>query len=613
VHLSSHSSSGLGASLLAAAALLSCGKLLGIESAERSSADPEGGRSGAEEMKAGDAATVAGEAAGAVAGAIAAEGGVRNEEGIAGGVGDGAPAAPDVGESCKDEEVKACSSADPRRLLQCADGVWETLATCRNAERCDPEPQQCRPLAAHCQEHPEGFCDVDSLIDCAANPFAPPDRKCPFGCSSGACLTGIGDRFIVHTELHTGGAMPWPDAPIPVCFASGDTPESLRQWTRSSVEQGWRRYLDLEFSGWQSCESAETPGVVVEFLEDCRARIAGAVSLGYPGPGKQVRVGICRSYHDDAGGGPRDLEEHHVRFVALHQFGHVLGLEESDGTVGSVMIRGIRWTVEPMVWADDILELASHFGYKPEASIVHVSGWCLDTAGGRVALARCSASGTQRFRPFPNRVELEGSSDCLAAAEGDAVAVLDCSAPPSNALVLRRARWSAPGHCVAPRALPVIPGTPLETTTCSELGDVSQTWSFEIAASVEGRPQARIRFPAQDYCVAAPQDFSGPGDVPTLEPCSSTPTLFELGPDGRVSLRNPGTGDRFCLRSFEKDSALFFDSSCGRPFMLTGSLETADGRALEVDPDNPGGELSLRDPGPVGLPPTLGQVFDVPF
>jgi hypothetical protein len=47
--------------------------------------------------------------------------------------------------------------------------------------------------------------------------------------------------------------------------------------------------------------------------------------------------------------------------------------------------------------------------------------------------------------------------------------------------------------------------------------------------------------------------------------------------------------------------------------MLTGPLETADGRALEGDPDNPGGELSLREPVLTGVPPSLGQVFDVPF
>jgi hypothetical protein len=407
--------------------------------------------------------------------------------------------------------------------------------------------------------------------------------------------------------------MLWPDAPIPVCFASDDSAENLRYWARSSVEQGWGRYLDLDFSGWETCESADTPGVLVEFLEDCRARIASAVSLGYPGAGKQVRVGICRSYHDDAAGRPRDLEEHQVRFVALHQFGHVLGLEEAHDMVGSVMVRGIPRWLTPIVWADDILGLASRFGYKPEASIVHVSGWCLDTAGAQVALSRCTASGTQRLRPFPDRIQLEGSSDCLAAGEGDAVAVLDCSAPPSNTLALRRARWSSAGYCVAPRALPVIPGTPLETTTCFELGDLSQTWSFEIAAIIEGRPQARIRFAAQDYCVASPEAFSGPGEVPTLEPCSSTDTLFELGPEGTVSLLAPGTQDRFCLAWLGEYGVVSFERSCRRPFMLTGPLETADGRALEGDPDNPGGELSLREPVLTGVPPSLGQVFDVPF
>jgi hypothetical protein len=268
---------------------------------------------------------------------------------------------------------------------------------------------------------------------------------------------------------------------------------------------------------------------------------------------------------------------------------------------------------------DDISELSWLFGYKPEASLVHVSGWCLDTVGGRVALSRCSASPTQRLRPLPDRIELEGTSDCLAAGQQSPTPLLEvaaCAPSPTRALELRRTRWSAPGHCVAPRALPVVPGTPLETTTCAEVGDASQTWSFETMAIVEGRPQVRIRFAAQDYCVAAPQPFNGIGDVPTLQPCDSTDTLFELGPRGGVWLLTgppaSETQGRYCLDWLGQDSVLSFDISCEHPFLLTGPVETADGWALEADPDNPSGGVSLSQLGPSELP-SLGQVFDVPL
>jgi hypothetical protein len=613
-----------GACLLAAALLLCCGRLLGIEPGERLVPGPEGGTSDSGGTNAGDAGSTAGEAGLAGAGALAAQGGVGDAGEIAAGAAtggsDSAPTPPDVGVGCEGEEVKACSSTNPRLLLQCAAGVWQGLATCRNLERCDPEQQQCRPLAADCKEHPDGHCDIDFLIDCADNPFVPPKRECPFGCANGACLPGTGDQLIVHTEPHRNGAMPWPDAPIAVCFSGGDSTRSLRHWTRSSVEQGWGRYLDIDFVGWETCESAETPGVHVEFLEDCRGRTASAVSLGYPGAGKQLIVGICRSYRDDAGGKLRDLEEAVVRFVALHQFGHVLGLHEADKAAvhytGNIMARGIRSsTVAPMLWADDIAVLGSELGYKPEASIVHVSGWCLDTTGGQVALSRCSASEAQRLRPLADRLELAGTSNCLMV-EGQTsllgVYFTDCPLRVKYALALRRARWGTPGFCVAPRTLPVTPGTPVETRSCTEVGEVSQTWSFEVAATTEQRLQARIRFVAQDYCLAAPQELGGYGGVPTLEPCSSTDTLFELGPDGRVSLPVPETQERLCLNWVGKFGVLFFDFSCQYPFILSGPLETGEGRALEADPGNPGGGLLLSELGSSELP-NLRQIFDVWF
>jgi hypothetical protein len=453
------------------------------------------------------------------------------------------------------------------------------------------------------------LCRDYELIDCAADPFVPPTRFCPFGCGPGGCLPGVGDQLIVHTESHPGSRI-WPDGPIPVCFADDDDSAEnarLQRLTRSEAEQSWARYLDVEFIGWGSCENLAKPRVVVEYLDDCDGRLASGVRIGNPGIGGESRVGICRSYRD-AEGLFHVTNDALVRFIARHQFGHVIGLDERYDDTRSTMVRAIRSSsVHSGAWASDIADLLPRYSYKPDLSIVHASSRCLDTAAAG-GLARCSGSTTQRLRAFGDRVEIEGTSQCLAAGDGGALELGGCAPPPHNALVFRRARFGSPGYCIAPRSLPVVPGTPVETGACGPLGDDSQTWVFEIVAVTTGRPHARIRFGAQDYCLTEPEPAMEA--VPTLEPCGSSSTVFQLGPDGNV-IASSAQGT-FCLGWDGNGSTLHFNAFCPIPLMLSGTLETADGRALTADPDDPGAGLVLAEFEP-GATPTLGQVFDVVF
>jgi len=626
-------------SFLAAAVFLSCSTLLGIEPSERRDAGTSQGGT-----PVGSGGTTSAGDAGAPAGGVGAEGGAmggggagEGSEGASGGnggaAGTGGNAAggadggdgghggeppPEPGGKCDGDVVEmACSTARPQILLECDEDVWVARMFCPNGQLCNPKEPACRNLAPECRDDPRFLCQNDQSIDCAADPFEPPHRICPFGCASGECLVGTGDQLIVHTEPPGTGIRDWPGQ-IPVCFASdAEADGSMRGWTRSEVERGWGRYLDVVFEGWGICESADTPGVVVEFIEDCRGRIAGPLLAGYPGDRRQRRVGICRTYRD-ASDEPHDMNEPLARFVARHQFGHVLGLDEESRSVSTTMVRGIRSSaIDSTVWADDVRTLFTRHGYKPQASLVHASSWCLDSAEGTVSLASCSANTSQRVHPFPDRTEFQGTAQCLAiTGSGVGVELVACSPPPANALVLRRARWSSPGHCIAPRNFPVVPGTPIETRPCAAVGDPSQTWVFEISAVVDNRPQARIRFAAQDYCVTAPEPLSRyGGEVPTLEPCGPASTLFELGPDGDVSVLVPDTEPpaRLWLEWPGNDGVLAFRTgSGGRPFMLTGPLETADGHALSADLDDPGAGLSVVMLGQSELPAS-GQVFDVPF
>lgn len=610
--------------LLAAGTLVSCGALLGIDPSVRR-IEGNAGEGGAPAGAGGDddsgAGTGAGEAGTGGGGAANGGTGASGEAGAPGigtsgeggggasGSGGGGTTTPKPGGICASQGQKICSA---NAVLQCKDGVWHLWEVCREAHGCDPAALTCLDFHHDCVAHPEGLCVDTSLIDCASNPITPPERVCPFGCATGACLPGTGDQLIVHTEPHgVSGAQRSGD--IPVCFASNPGAD-LKRWIRSAVEQGWARYLAVEFTGWGECES-EPRGVILEFPENCRGRIASPVRARTSNDVQndaEQRVGICRSYFD-ASGERHDLDENEalVRFVARHQFGHVLGLREAGiHDVSTVMVRGVRSAhIDSTVWADDIRGLGPG---KPEGAIVSASGSCLD-APGSVGLWNCSGSASERFLALPERIEVLGGN-CLGVSVEAAGAVSCSTLDTANAFALRRARWSAPGYCVAPRELPVTPGTLLATQPCTAVGEASQTWAFDIVGinAATGRPHARIRFVAENYCVSVAEPFRGAGDVPTLEPCGTADALFVLGPGGDVSKTVAGpSGQRFCLDWLD-NSVLHFRSCSFRPFVLTGPLETPRGRALSTVLDDPSEPIFVVDLAPDALP-GAGEVFDVHF
>jgi hypothetical protein len=621
------------AGLLAAGTLVSCGALFGFDPSQRrlNGVAGEGGVPGGagDDSRAGtgtggtgtggDGATNGGAGASGEAGAAGVDtsgmggGGTSAGGTSAGGTSAGGTSAPKPGERCESNREKSCWA---NAVLECEDGVWTVVATCREAHGCNPATWTCAPFTPDCAAHREGLCVSTSLIDCASNPFTPPERVCPFGCASGACLPGTGDQLIVHTERHFDVGEPW-SGDIPVCFAS-DPGANLRRWIQSAVEQGWTRYVDVAFTGWGECDS-DSRGVILEFPEDCRGRIASAVRARTRDDIEDdvaQHVGICRSYLD-AGGEPHELDENEAlaRFVARHQFGHVLGLLESDiAGVPSVMVRGVRSAhVDSTVWAEDIRPFWPGKHYKPEASIVSPSGSCLDALA-TVGLWNCSGSASQRFLPLADRIEVSGGRGCLGVS-GDAAGAAQCSTiPAANSFALRRARWSAPGYCVAPRELPVTPGALLVTKPCTAVGEASQTWAFDIVGvnAEAGRPAARIRFVAEDYCVSIAEPFRGAGDVPTLAPCGTADAVFVLGPGGDVSKTVPGPGgQRFCL-DWYGSSVLHFRACNGRPFLLTGPLETPGGLALSTVLDEPSDAVFVVELAPDALP-DAGEVFDVHF
>jgi hypothetical protein len=536
-------------------------------------------------------------------------------DGGGGAGGGGGIGPPDLGERCDAENTKACSVTRPDVVLRCTAGFWKTDMVCGVTRLCN-DAALCEPVASECQDRRRGLCIDDGyLADCSDDPFRPTDRYCPYGCKDGACLPGSGDQLVVHTELHRSQEMQWPHA-IPVCFAS-DPGEELRRWTRSAVEQGWARYLDVDFTGFDPCASGDFTGVVLEFPRGCRGRLASPVSRGRTETA--LHVGICASYFDASG---TELEladdEALARFVVRHQFGHVLGLGEAYTSAEAiVMTPAVRASaVDSTVWAHDIWLLNQDYGYKPEGAIVHVSGKCLTANGDAVGLEPCARIASQVFRSFPDRIEGEGGK-CLVVngyPSEPAIELADCSlSPPASKLAQRRSQWHAPGHCVAPRERPVVAGGVLETRPCAEIFDAAAAWSFEIAGSDGPLALARIRYASENLCVTAPPTLSTTLNVhvPTLEPCDTGGTVFTLGPGGDISLLVPGTATQRCLDWTASNSVVHFRECSNRPYMLSGPLETTSGLAVGSSPDPLAG-LTVVALGPDDAP-ELGEMFDVHF
>jgi hypothetical protein len=407
-----------------------------------------------------------------------------------------------------------------------------------------------------------------------------------------------------------------------------DANAPLPAWIRSEAERTWGRYLNVEFTGWGECSSATVQGVVIEFLEDCELRLGGKPPNGFPGnpPGNQgqSRVGICSSYQN-AAGVLEKMEDNEplLRFVVRHQFGHVLGLSESERpSTDTVMVRALEKSnaARLELTYDDVNRyFAFRYGHKPSGTLVTTSGLCLTPFGPMIGLAPCSSGGSGRFLFDSGEVRslLDGAPGCLtlSGGDGDTVGLAPCgTAPASSALRMARARWSTPDRCVAPD-FPA-PGSAIATRACAPVGDLSQAWFFEIVATDEEKLSARLRFSMTGDCLSVPGGTVTSADAPVLERCSETILarhVFYLWSNGQISFEETVEGLRpACLRWSSPDSTLYFGQCNYDTYWLSGALETPDGLALAIHPSVPNAELRAVSLGSSELP-NDEQIFDFAF
>jgi hypothetical protein len=625
--------------VLASASLFACGSLLGIDSPRILSRGADGGEAGAnheggaagESPAGGVAGTASGRGgthasgSGGASGSGAGHGGSAGDAGANAGGAAGEPPdpGPTLGAACDNNVEYSCTTANPNITLACDSGTWILNSICRRDERCNAasaEGVECEKVDPLCAASTKAVCASNSSVtDCGVSQFQPPSRICPYGCQAGRCLPGTGDELIVHTDDdNQSGGPRWDEIRIPVCFLESDANAPLPARIRSEAERTWGRYLNVEFTGWGECSSATVAGVVIEFLEGCELRLGGKPPNGFLGREEQSRVGICSSYQNAA----RVLEHMErnqplLRFVARHQFGHVLGLSEWERPstdTDTVMVRALEKSnaARLELTHNDLDFFAFRYGHKPSGTLVTTSGLCLTPVDSAIRPAPCSQSGSGRFLFESGEVRslLAGAPGCLTLSGGDSVGLGPCGTA-SSALRMARARWSTPDRCVAPD-FPG-PGSAIATRACAPVGDLSQAWFFEIVDKDQEKLSARLRFSATGDCLSVTGVRAMSYDAPVLERCSETILarhVFYLWSDGQISF-----GEMMgptCLHWEPPDSTLYFGTCNDDTYWLSGALETPDGLALAIAPSDPNAELLAVSLGSNELP-NDEQIFDFAF
>ena len=133
----------------------------------------------------------------------------------------------------------------------------------------------------------------------------------------------------------------WHSLDIPVCWEDmSPEHEDARGWVKDAIENSWDKSTNIDFTGWQGCEE-DSRGIRIA-VREAGAQVA---DLGRRLDG--VKNGMTLNFTFTSWGVECALTESQrkfcIRALAVHEFGHALGLAHEDLRNDSAIKRDLCW------------------------------------------------------------------------------------------------------------------------------------------------------------------------------------------------------------------------------------------------------------------------------